>query len=62
MFYFILEENMCFAIIGCVFLFGTGILMYAMCCVSGKTNRAENDLEQEMYLHNLQLKEHTNGK
>lgn len=53
---------MCFAIIGCVFLFGTGILMYAMCSVSGKTNRSENDLEQEMYLHNLQLKEHTNGK
>lgn len=53
---------MYFIIIGCVFLFGTGILMYAMCCASGKINRAENDLEQEMYLHNLQLKEQINGK
>lgn len=40
---------MYFIIIGCVFLFGTGILMYAMCCASGKTNRTENDLEQEFY-------------
>lgn len=53
---------MYFIIIGCVFLFGTGILMYAMCCASGKTNRAENDLEQELYLHNLQIKEKANGK
>lgn len=49
---------MYFIIIGCVFLFGTGTLMYAICCASGKINRAENDLEQELYLHNLQMKTH----
>lgn len=38
---------MYFIIIGCVFLFGTGILMYAMRCASGKTNRTENDLKNE---------------